>query len=71
MKKVLLISVFIFLGGCSWASQMSYEGRAHLGLTKESLVLNDKSSLDGAGIVIGRVIRENVTGGLRTILIGE
>ncbi len=60
----MLIVLLTLAVGCSNLSQMSYKGRAYLGLTKENLVLNDVSSLKGFGIVIGRVVRKNVTGGL-------
>jgi hypothetical protein len=63
MQRIILVVLLTIVTGCSWASQMSYKGRAYLGLTEENLVLNDVSSLKDAGIVIGRVIRENVTGG--------
>ena len=63
MQKNIAVILLVFIMGCSWASQMSYKGRVYFGLTEENIVSNDISSLKGAGIVIGRVVRENTTGG--------
>ena len=63
MQRIIFLVLLTLVVGCSWASQMSYKGRACLGLKKENLVLNDVLSLKDAGIVLGRVVRENVTGG--------
>jgi len=62
MKKTAYFIAFIFLTGCAWVNQKSYEGRAHLGLTNENLVYNSTAALKDSGIVVGRVTRENDTG---------
>ncbi len=63
MSRVTILSILVFFTlGCSWASRVSYNGRASLGIMKENLVSDDLSSLKDAGIVIGRVVRENETG---------
>ncbi len=61
-RVTILILLLFFTLGCSWASRVSYKGRASLGIMKENLVSDDLSSLENAGIVIGRVVRENETG---------
>lgn len=63
MPRVTIVIILLFFTlGCSWASRVSYKGRASLGIMKENLVSDDLSSLEDAGIVIGRVARENETG---------
>lgn len=63
MPRVAVVIILLsFILGCSWASRVSYKGRASLGIMKENLVSDDLSTLEDAGIVIGRVVRENETG---------
>ena len=63
MRKIaLLISMSCLVSGCVSMSRTSYEGRSYLGITKENLVFNSKDSLKDAGIIIGRVTKENDTG---------
>lgn len=47
-KFVMLILLCFVLSGCSWASRMSYKGRAYFGIKEENVISNDKSSLDRA-----------------------